>query len=68
MIKKLKKKIFEDSYKITINLPLEGIKIKDIILVLDKKVKNTEEKFEELYNIISLLKTENNNLNKIKKI
>jgi hypothetical protein len=55
-------KIFEDTNQITINLPLEGIKIKDIILVLDKKVKKTEEKFEELYNLISILKTENNNL------
>jgi hypothetical protein len=55
-------KIFEDTNQITINLPLEGIKIKDIILVLDKKVKKTEETFEELYNLISILKTENNSL------
>ena len=55
-------KIFENTNQITINLPLEGIKIKDIILALDKKVKKTEEKFEELYNLISILKTENNNL------
>ena len=61
--KKIKEiKIFEDTNQITINLPLEGIKIKEIILVLDKKVKNTEENFEELYNLISILKTENNSL------
>ena len=55
-------KIFEDTNRIIINLPLEGIKIKDIILVLDKKIKKNEEKFEELYNLISILKTENNDL------
>ena len=59
-IKEIKK--LEETNTLIINLPLEGIKIKDIILVLNKKIKNNEEKFEEIYNLITNLKTENKEL------
>ena len=45
-----------------ISLPLETVNIKEILLVLSSKIKNNEEKFNELYNIINKLQNENNNL------
>ena len=60
-------KIFEETNQITVNLPLGGVKIKDIIFVLDKKVKSPEEKIEELNHFISILKVENNNLKQSQK-
>ena len=55
-------KLIEETNKLIINIPLESIKIKDIILELDLKMKTTDEKYDELYNIIIKLKNENNNL------
>ena len=68
--KKIKEiKIFEETNTLTINLPLEGIKIKDIILVLNKKIKSNDDKLEEVYNLITNLKTENKELKeKIKEL
>ena len=57
-------KIREETNKILINIPLEGVKIKDIILSLDLKIKSTEEKYNQLYNIILKLKDEINELKK----
>ena len=47
-------KIIEETNKILINIPLEGKIIKDIILSLDLKVKSTEEKYDELYNLFNI--------------
>ena len=55
-------KLLEETNKLIINIPLEGAKINKIILNLDSKIKTTDEKYDELYNIIIKLKKENNNL------
>ena len=55
-------KLLEESNKLIIKIPLEGKKIKDIFLYLDLKMRTTEEKYNELYNIILKLKTENDEL------
>ena len=55
-------KLLEDLNKLVINIPLEGKKIQDITLYLDLKMRNIEEKYDELYNIILKLKNENDKL------
>ena len=55
-------KSLEETNKLIINIPLEGIKIKDIILYLNLKNKTTEEKYDELYSVIIKLKNENDKL------
>ena len=52
-------KLLEESNKLIINIPLEGKKIKDIVLNLDLKMKSIDEKYNELCNIILQLKNEN---------
>ena len=52
-------KLLEELNKLIINIPLEGKKIKDIILYLDLKIRTTDEKYNELYDIILKLKNEN---------
>ena len=52
----------EETNKISLKLPLEGIIIKNIKLEIDEKIKNDKEKIIELYSIISSLN------NKIKTI
>ena len=55
-------KLLEESNKLIINIPLESLKVKDIILYLDLKMRTSEEKYNELYNIILKLKNENDKL------
>ena len=60
-------KLLEESYKLIINIPLEGKKITDVTLNLDLKIRNIDEKYDELYNIILKLKNENDELKKEQK-
>ena len=60
-------KLLEESYKLIIKIPLEGKKITDITLNLDLKIRNIDEKYDELYNIILKLKNENDELKKEQK-
>ena len=64
LIKKKNKdvKLIEKENKIEINIPLENIKVKEIILNLNEKEKNEKELINDLYIIISNLKQENKDL------
>ena len=64
LIKKKKKdiKLIEKDNKLEINIPLESIKVKEIILNLNEKEKNEKELINDLYIIISNLKQENKDL------
>ena len=55
-------KLIEKKNQIEINIPLAGIRIKEIIFILNEKEKNEKEKINELYDIISNLKKENKEL------
>ena len=55
-------KITEETYQIILHIPLGGFKIKEILLCLDEKVKDEKEKLNDLYDIITDLKQENNTL------
>ena len=54
--------IIEDTNQISIIIPVEHIKIKEIVFVVNEKSKNDSEKIDELYNIISTLNIEIINL------
>ena len=54
--------IIEDTNQISIIIPVEHIKIKEIVFVVNEKSKNDSEKIDELYNIISTLNIEILNL------
>ena len=55
-------KLIEENNKIILYIPLNTKKIKEFIISIEEIIKSDENKFEELYNIINELKTENNNL------
>ena len=55
-------KLIERKNQIEINIPLAGIRIKEINFILNEKEKNEKEKINELYDIISNLKKENKEL------
>ena len=55
-------KINEEKNKIILTIPIGGRKIKDILLILNEKERDEKQQINELFNIISILKKENNEL------
>ncbi len=62
LFEKNQTQIIEDTNQISIIIPVEHIKIKEIVFVVNEKSKNDSEKIDELYNIISTLNIEIFNL------
>ena len=62
LFEKNQTQIIEDTNQISIIIPVEHIKIKEIVFVVNEKSKNDSEKIDELYNIISTLNIEILNL------
>ena len=58
ILNKNKTKILEETNQIFISIPVEMVKVKEILFVLDEITKNDSEKIEELFSIISNLKKE----------
>ena len=63
-------KIIEETNQIIINIPTDNLKIKEILFIVNEKIKNDKETINELLSIISNLKQEINDLktNKIENI
>ncbi len=63
-------KIIEETNQIIINIPVEHLKIKEILFIVNEKIKSDKETINELLSIISNLKEEINDLktNKIENI
>ena len=62
-------KIKEEQKIIIINIPIGGLKIKEILLALNEKEKDEKQQINDLFNIIYNLKQENNDLkSNIKKL
>ena len=63
-------KIIEETNQIIINIPTDHIKIKELLFIVNEKIKNDKETINELLSIISNLKQEINDLktNKIENI
>ena len=55
-------KIKEEQNIIIINIPIGGLKIKEILLTLNEKEKDEKQQINDLFNIIYNLKQENNDL------
>ena len=62
LFEKNQTQIIEDTNQISIIIPVEHIKIKEIVFVVNEKSKNDSEKIDELYNIISTFNIEIINL------
>ena len=58
LLNKNQSKIFEETNQIYINIPIENIKIKEILFVVNEITKNDSEKINELFSIISNMKQE----------
>ena len=67
LLNKNKTKILEETNQIFISIPVEMVKVKEILFVLDEITKNDSEKIEELFSIISNLKKEIKELKENKK-
>ena len=59
LINKNKPKIIEVSNQIHINIPIENVKVKEILFEVNEIKKNDSEKINELFSIISNIKQEN---------
>ena len=57
-----KSKITEETNQITLYIPINSKKIKEFVIQMKETEKTSEEKFEELYKIISAVREENKNL------
>ena len=57
-------KIIEETNQIIINIPVEYLKIKEILFVINEKIKNDKETINELLSIISNINEKINNLEK----
>ena len=55
-------KIIEEKNKIILTIPTGGLKVKEISLILNEKELDEKQQINELFNIISNLKKENNEL------
>lgn len=60
--KKKEQKLKEENSQITIEIPVEHIKVKEMKFILYEKTKNEKEIIKELYNEYNDLKNENNHL------
>ena len=58
LLNKNQSKIFEDTNQIYINIPVEHVKVKEILFVVNEITKNDSEKINELFSIISNMKQE----------
>ena len=56
-INKKNLQIIENTNQILINIPIEHLKVKEIIFVVPEKIKKDSEKFEYLINEITTLKS-----------
>ena len=62
LMNKNQTKIYEENKSIKISIPLESLKIKEIIFILNELEKNDKDRINELYSIISELKEDNKKL------
>ena len=62
LMNKNQTKIYEENRSIKLSIPLESLKIKEIIFILNELEKNDKDRINELYSIISELKEENKKL------
>ena len=58
LMKKNQSKIMEETNQIYINIPIENLKVKEILFVVNEIIKNDSEKINELFSIISNMKKE----------
>ena len=58
LMKKNQSKIIEETNQIYINIPIENLKVKEILFVVYEIIKNDSEKINELFSIISIMKKE----------
>ena len=58
LLKKNQTKIIEETNQIYISIPIENVKIKEILFVVNEIIKNDSEKINELFSIISNMKQE----------
>ena len=58
LMKKNQSKIIEETNQIYINIPIENLKVKEILFVVNEIIKNDSEKINELFSIISIMKKE----------
>ena len=57
-------KIIEETNQIIINIPVDHIKIKEILFIVYEKIKNDKETINELLSIVSNMNEKINNLEK----
>ena len=58
LMKKNQSKIIEETNQIYISIPVEYVKVKEILFVVNEIIKNDSEKINELFSIISNMKQE----------
>ena len=58
LLNKNQYKIIEETNKIYISIPVEHLKVKEILIVVNEIIKNDSEKINELFSIISTMKQE----------
>ncbi len=63
LLDKNQTKILEDTNFITISIPVESLKIKEILFVINELEKNDNEKMQEIFSLILEMKTEIKKLN-----
>ena len=69
LLDKNQTKILEDTNFISISIPIESLKIKEILFVINELEKNDNEKMQEIFSLILEMKNENKKLNEeIKKL
>ena len=69
LLDKNQTKILEDTNFISISIPIESLKIKEILFVINELEKHDNEKMQEIFSLILEMKNENKKLNEeIKKL
>jgi hypothetical protein len=68
LLDKNQTKILEDKNFISISIPMESLKIKELLFVINKLEKNDNEKMQEIFSLILEMKTEIKKLNENKNL